>query len=109
MPILFRSGLAAAGACFDSRGVDALLAKIFHSVGGAVTGNFIGLGLFRIGITNDYRGGARLALQTQRDVIEYALANVVDARAQWFSKGAPAHTARFRRRGSGCTPASAVA
>src|SRR5260370_1050276 len=98
MPILFRAGLTAASARLDSRSVDALLAKIFHSVGGAVTGDFVGLGFFWIGITDDHRGGARLALQTQPDIIEYAFANVVDARAQRFSEGALAHLARLRRR-----------
>src|SRR6266853_521586 len=99
--LLVRAGLTAAGACHDSRGVDALLAEVFHSVGSAVSCDFLGLALLRIGVPYDHRGTARLALQTQRNVVENALADVVDARAQRLAKRALVHLARLRQRRHG--------
>ena len=78
-------------------------AEIFHRVSSAVAGDFLGLlALLGIGVADDHGAAARLVLQTQRNVIEDALADV--CRCAMLSSGLPnaqsavADLARLRRR-----------
>src|ERR1019366_4628236 len=58
--VLFvRANLTAAGTGRDPRGVDALLAKVLHRIGGTVPSDLHGSALLQIGITDDYGGGVR--------------------------------------------------
>src|ERR1700691_5800123 len=80
--VVGRAGLAAAGSSGDPRGVNALFAQVFHGVGGAVAGDFLGLAFLGIGVADDYGAAPRFILEAERNVIEDAFANVVDARAE---------------------------
>src|SRR5579864_7253325 len=96
--VIGSASLSSAGSSGDSRCVNALFAEIFHGVGGAVAGDFLGLGLLGIGVADDYGAAPRFILQAERDVIEDAFANVVDARAERLAERAIADLAGLRRR-----------
>src|SRR4029077_9692253 len=78
-----------------------LFVEIFHTVGGAVAGDFLGLGLFGVGIADDYGAAARFILQAESDIIEDAFATVVDARAKRLAERAIADFFGLRRNGRG--------
>src|ERR1700674_3126581 len=99
--VIGSASLPSAGSGGDSRCVNALFAEIFHTVGGAVAGDFLGLALLGVGEADDDGAAPRFILQAERNVIEDAFADVVDARAERFAERAIADLFSLRRHRDG--------
>src|SRR6202790_2339402 len=85
--------------CRDARGVDALLAEVAFRQIRARRRQLGSLGLLGIGEAYDDQLGIRFVLQTQRNVVSHALAQIVKARGARLGVAAFAHLGRLRRRG----------
>src|SRR3970282_1328534 len=90
--------LPARGTHRDAMGVNALASEVLHGIVAALLSEPGRPAFLWVSITDDYYRRAGIALQAQSNVVEDALADVVNARAACGAEGALVELAGLRRR-----------